>query len=186
MSTSLFASKINDFILVDTTVPAGQPTAPNIDAKRWGGEVEAMWNFAPSWKAGTSLAYTWGKNSTNGTPLAQTPPLESKTTVGYDNGKFSASALLRVVAKQNRFVMGQGNIAGQDSGASAGFAVLSLNAGWKINKNVVLTAGVDNVFDRTYSELINNKESYNDDGGASLQKINEPGRQYWLKVNAKF
>ena len=51
---------------------------------------------------------------------------------------------------------------------------------------MVLTAGVDNVFDRTYSELINNKESYNDDGGASLQKINEPGRQYWLKVNAKF
>lgn len=186
VSTSLFASKINDFILVDTTVPAGQPTARNIDAKRWGGEVEAMWNFAPSWKAGTSLAYTWGKNSTNGTALAQTPPLESKTTVGYDNGKFSASALLRVVAKQNRFVMGQGNIAGQDSGASAGFAVLSLNAGWKINKNMVLTAGVDNVFDRTYSELINNKESYNDDGGASLRKINEPGRQYWLKVNAKF
>ena len=183
-SLSLFGSRIDDFILVDTNTT---PQARNIDARRWGGEAEVMWHFAPSWKIGQSIAYTRGKNTTDGLPLAQTPPLESKTTLGYDNGKFSAALLFRAVAAQNRIAPGQGNIVGQDlKTGSKGFGVVSLNASWKMNKNMTVSAGVDNLFDKVYSEPIN-KSAYDLAALTSTGvRINEPGRQFWLKLNAKF
>ena len=50
--------------------------------------------------------------------MAQTPPLEWNNTLAFDNGKYSAGALWRVVAKQNRYSKGQGNIVGQDIDAA--------------------------------------------------------------------
>lgn len=177
-SVSLFASRVNNFILVDNAVGAR-----NIDARRFGGEAELTYQFMPNWKAGTSLAYTYGKNSTDGTPLAQTPPLEWKTSLNWDNGKASVGALWRVVAKQNRFVAGQGSITGQDVSGSAGFGVLSLNAGYQFNKNISLQAGVDNVFNKTYSEHLSKTAN-----PFLLQtaRVNEPGRQFWLRLQGKF
>ena len=178
-STSLFASRINDFILVDQKVGAR-----NINASRLGGEAEVEYEFLPHWKVGTSLAYTHGKNRTDHLPLAQTPPLDWKTTLNWDNGKWSAGALWRVVHKQNRFVKGQGNIIGQDIGASSGFGVLSLNAGWRINKNAIVQVGVDNVFDKTYAEFVN--KGGNAAAGVQTLRVNEPGRQVWLRAQIQF
>ena len=182
---SLFGSRINDFILADNNAT---PQARNVDASRWGGEAEVTWNFSPSWKIGQTIAYTYGQNKTDHIPLAQTPPLEAKTSLGYDNGKFSAALLFRAVAGQNRIAPGQGNIIGQDlKTKSAGFGVVSLNASWKVNQNISVSAGVDNLFDRAYSEHINKSVSYDvANAGATGARINEPGRQFWLKLNAKF
>ena len=44
----------------------------------------------------------------------------------------------------------KGNIAGQDIGRTPSFGVFSLHGGWKSKKGVQMTAGVDNLFDRTY------------------------------------
>lgn len=176
-SASVFASRVNDFILIDGK------TARNIDAQRFGGEAEVSYQFAPNWKVGSSLAYTYGKNRTDDAPLAQTPPLEWRTTLNWNNGKFNAGALWRVVAKQSRFVKGQGSITGQDVDASAGFGVLSLNVGYQFNPNISLQAGVDNVFDKNYSEFLSKTAN-----PYLLQtaRVNEPGRQFWLRLQGKF
>ncbi|WP_019272645.1 TonB-dependent receptor domain-containing protein [Neisseria lactamica] len=162
-------------------------SARNIDAIRLGGEIEVKWEFAPNWSIAGNLAYTYGKNRTDGKPLAQTPPLEWNNTLAFDNGKFSAGALWKVVAKQNRFSKGQGNIVGQDIGASAGFGVLSVNAGWKFNKYATLQAGVDNVFNKTYAEFVSKSGGFVDPAaGIKTTRVNEPGRTAWLRLQAKF
>ncbi len=162
-------------------------SARNIDAIRLGGELEVKWQFAPNWSIASNLAYTYGKNRTDGKPLAQTPPLEWNNTLAFDNGKFSAGALWKVVAKQNRFSKGQGNIVGQDIGASAGFGVLSVNAGWKFNKYATLQAGVDNVFNKTYAEFVSRSGGFVDPAaGIKTTRVNEPGRTAWLRLQAKF
>lgn len=178
-SLSVFGSRINNFILV-----GGKEGARNISAQRFGGEAEISYEPVKNWRIGSSLAYTYGKNRTDNRPLAQTPPLEWKNTVNWDNGTFSAGALWRVVAKQSRFAKGQGNIAGQDTGKSSGFGVLSLHGGWRISKHAVLQAGVDNVFDKTYAEFVNK----NGHPAAGMQngRINEPGRQLWVRAQAQF
>ncbi|WP_304669387.1 TonB-dependent receptor domain-containing protein [Neisseria polysaccharea] len=237
VSASVFAGKVDDFIIVETkpmmhhaassapthshhtghhhtgstpTAPATghsgshTPTTPatsghashhhgadlsarNIDAIRLGGEIEVKWQFAPSWSISSNLAYTRGKNTTDNLPLAQTPPLEWNNTLAFDNGKFSAGALWKVVAKQNRYAKGQGNIIGQDIGASAGFGVLSVNAGWKFNKYATLQGGVDNVFNKTYAEFVSRSGGFVDPAaGIKTTRVNEPGRTAWLRLQAKF
>ena len=162
-------------------------SARNIDAIRLGGEIEVKWEFAPNWSVSSNLAYTYGKNRTDGKPLAQTPPLEWNNTLAFDNGKFSAGALWKLVAKQNRYAKGQGNIIGQDIGASAGFGVLSVNAGWKFNKYATLQGGVDNVFNKTYAEFVSRSGGFVDPAaGIKTTRVNEPGRTAWLRLQAKF
>lgn len=162
-------------------------SARNIDAIRLGGELEVKWQFAPNWSISSNLAYTYGKNRTDGKPLAQTPPLEWNNTLAFDDGKFSAGALWKVVAKQNRYAKGQGNIIGQDIGASAGFGVLSVNAGWKFNKYATLQGGVDNVFNKTYAEFVSRSGGFVDPAaGIKTTRVNEPGRTAWLRLQAKF
>ena len=177
-SASLFASRINNFILIDEAVGAR-----NIDANRFGGEAELAYQLTPNWKATTSIAYTYGKNHTDHTPLAQTPPLEWKTSINWDKGPFSVGALWRVVSKQNRFVKGQGSITGQDIGASAGFGVLSVNGAYQINKNISLQAGVDNVLNKNYSEFLSKSAN---PYLLQTERVNEPGRQFWLRLQGKF
>lgn len=180
-AVSLFASRINDFILIDTR--SGHQTR-NINATRFGGEAELGYQFAPHWRINTSLAYTRGKNLSDNLPLAQTQPIEWKTSLNWDNGTFSAGALWRVVGAQNRFVRGQGNIIGQDIGASAGFGVVSLNAGWRINRHASIQAGIDNLFNKTYAEFVN--KAGNAAAGVQTVRVNEPGRQFWLRGQVRF
>ena len=181
-SVSVFGSDIKNFILMERQ--GMNLGARNINASRFGGEAEVKWTFAPNWEIGSSLAYTYGKNRTDGKPLAQTPPLEWNNTLAFDNGKFSAGALWRVVAKQNRYSKGQGNIVGQDIGASSGFGVLSLNAGWKFSKYATLQAGIDNVFNKTYAEFVS--KGGDPSAGTQTLRVNEPGRTAWLRLQAKF
>ena len=105
-----------------------------------------------AWKADATLAWVRGDNDTDGTPLAQQPPLEARFSLAREGPAWSLGALLRAVARQDRVDPGKGNIAGQDIGPTAGFAIFSVNAGWRLSKAVTLTGGVDNVFDRTYAE----------------------------------
>ena len=181
-SVSVFGSDVKNFIILERQ--GTDLGVRNVKASRFGGEAEVKWTFAPNWEIGSSLAYTYGKNRTDGKPLAQTPPLEWNNTLAFDNGKFSAGALWRVVAKQNRYSKGQGNIVGQDIGASSGFGVLSLNAGWKFSKYATLQGGIDNVFNKTYAEFVS--KGGDPSAGTQTLRVNEPGRTAWLRLQAKF
>jgi iron complex outermembrane receptor protein len=118
-------------------------------------------------------------------PLAQMPPLEARLGLEFSRAAWSAGALLRAVAEQDRYVVNQGNIVGQDLGPTAGFTVLSLNGGWRPRTGVLLTAGVDNLFDRAYAEHLSR-------GGAMVSgyvqttQVNEPGRTLWFKLNVAY
>ena len=85
------------------------------------------------------------------------------------------------MARQDRVDPGKGNIAGQDIGPTAGFAIFSLNAAWRFSKAVTLTGGVDNVFDRTYAEHLSRTGAMVP-GYLQTTRVNEPGRTVWLKT----
>ena len=180
VSTTVFASKMKDYILID------QGRARNIDADRYGAEAQVQWNFAQNWNVSSSLAYTYGKNKTDRRALAQVAPLEWNTSLNWSNETFSAGAVWRVVDSQHRYAEGQGNIFGVDSGPGAGFGILSLNASWKIKNEFTLMAGVDNVFDKNYSEFISRSAFDIYPYETSKFRVNEPGRRVWLRLNVNF
>lgn len=180
ISTTFFASQMKDYILID------QGRSRNIDADRYGAEAQVQWNFAQNWNVSSSLAYTYGKNKTDRRPLAQVAPLEWNTSLNWSNEEFSAGAVWRVVNSQHRYAEGQGNIFGADSGPGAGFGILSLNASWKIKNEFTLLAGVDNVFDKNYSEFISRSAYDIYPYETSKFRVNEPGRRFWLRLNVNF
>jgi iron complex outermembrane receptor protein len=193
LSLSAFASRIDDFILVQSAFakPAGMMgtrsavITRNIDASTYGGEAGLGWRFTDRWKLDASLAYVRGENDTDSRPLAQLPPLEGRLALAYTQSAWSVGALVRAVAAQERVAVNQGNIVGQDIGPSAGFAVLSLNAGWKPWDRARLSAGIDNLLDRTYAEHISRAGSAVA-GFAQTTRVNEPGRTLWLKLDLTY
>jgi iron complex outermembrane receptor protein len=180
-SLSAFYAEIGDYILIKND----GVTARGIEASTVGGEADVTYMFIKNWKAGAALSYVYGEDKTDNAPLAQMPPLEGRLSLGYDNNIFSATALARIAAAQNRYYAGWGNIVGQDIGRSDGFEVFSFNVGYKPVKGLLLAAGVDNIFDKTYAEAIS-RSGAAVAGFDQTTRVNEPGRSFWVKANYNF
>ena len=157
----------------------------NVDATTWGMEADINYSFTDNWRAEASLASVRGTNETDGTHMAQIPPLELRLGVYYQHATWSAGAFWRVADEQERVDINKGNIVGQDIGASDSFNVFSLNAGWRAHKNLLITSGIDNVFNETYAEHISRAGAMIA-GYDQTTRINEPGRTYWLKAQFSF
>lgn len=185
-----YVGQIRDYILFDyQRNMMGNLTsqAQNIDARIMGGELGAAYKLTENWKADATLAYAWGKNSSDGKALPQMPPLESRLGLTYSRDTWSVGGLWRLVAEQNRIAQNQGNVVGKDYDKSAGFGVFSLNGAYKVNNNLKLSAGVDNLFDKAYAEHLNLAGNAGFGYPANTtQPVNEPGRTFWTKVDFSF
>jgi iron complex outermembrane receptor protein len=60
-----------------------------------------------------------------------------------------------------------------------------VNAGWRPRESVLVSAGIDNLFDRTYAEHISRAGAMIP-GFIQTTRINEPGRTLWLKAQLTF
>lgn len=184
---SIYMADIHDYILIDTTVPgkAGKAVSRNVDARTWGGEADVAWTVTTHWTLTGTIAVAHGANDTDRTDLAQMSPIETRLGVDYRQPNWSTGALLRLVSAQDKVDPGRGNIVGQDIGTTPGFGVFSVNASWTPVKAITLSAGIDNLFDKTYAEHLSR-------GGAMVSgfiqttRVNEPGRLAWLKANLSF
>lgn len=186
---SAYAGRIHDYILFnyrDGGMMGTTTQASNVDARIAGAEAGAEFALGQGWKLGGTLAYAWGENRSDGSALPQMPPLEARLSTAWEGQRWSAGALLRAVAHQHRVAAGEGNVVARDLGPSAGFATVALNAGYRINDTLKLTAGIDNLFDRAYSEHLNLAGSADFGFPADPVRINEPGRTLWMKVNYNY
>ncbi len=186
---SAYAGRISDFILFTYATGGMMGTTnsvANVDARIHGAEAGTEFRPARDWTLGGSVAWAWGANTTAGTPLPQMTPFETRLTAGWDDGRWSAGALLRIVGAQDRVALGQGNVVGRDLAPSAGFSTFAVNGGYRFNDALQLTAGIDNLFDRTYSEHLNLAGSADFGYPADPVRINEPGRSVWLKLNMRY
>lgn len=187
-SLSAFYANIDDFILFKyktTMMGVSADHVVNIDATLYGGEADAAFTLDEKWTLTASLAYVLGNNNTDHRPLAQIPPLEGTLGLKYNHDKWQVGLLWRGVQAQNRYDLRSGSETGYDLGKNAGFGILSASAAYKINKEFTVAAGVDNIFDKTYSEFISR-------GGSAVAgyvqsfRVNEPGRTVWLKATYRY
>ncbi len=192
-SVSAFYNEIDDFIMIQSGVmkPSGMMAmrsatiARNVDARSWGVEVDAQYRFAMNWRTELTLASVRGENKTDGRTLPQLPPLEARLGLHYDNSVWSAGVLWRGIAQQDRVDPGRGNIAGQDIGVTDSANVLSFNAGWRPDERLLVTAGIDNLLDKTYAEHIS-RAGATIPGFDQILRVNEPGRTLWMKAQYTF
>ncbi len=188
LSSAFYYGEIKDYILIQAfKTPSGDKsqTARNIDAMIWGGELGLAWQLTENLDSQISLVYAHGKNDTDNMALAQVSPLEGRLTMDYNVGNWHFGLLWRLVDNQKRVALGQGNISGIDLAESAGFGTLALNAAWHSGEHVRFSFGVENLFDREYAEHISKSGAIND-VGLPMARVNEPGRNAWLKMEYLF
>lgn len=189
-----YAGLVKDFILMSyhnhnmgamshgSSFSAG---AKNVDATIAGAEAGVGYQFTDHLQADVSAMYAWGKNTSNDIPLPQISPLEGRVNLRYIQDKYTLGAYWRVVAKQNRVALNQGNIVGYDLKESAGFGTLSLNGTYHIHEGVDLSVGIDNLFDKAYTEHLN-KLGDAGTGLSATEQFNNIGRNYWARISMKF
>ncbi len=190
---SAYAGLINDYVLMNYhmhSMPGmmshGKTAgAKNVDATIAGAEAGVGYQFIDRLQADVSAMYAWGENTSDNTPLPQISPLEGRVNLRYIQDKYTLGALWRVVDRQNRISVDQGNIVGYDLAESSGFATLSLNGTYHVRDGVDLSVGVDNVFDKSYSEHLNKAGSAGF-GFAADEQFNNIGRNYWARIGLKF
>lgn len=194
---SVFYAKLSDYLLTYSRNVIGQcdsdialsngayNCAFNVDATRYGGEADLAWRFLPAFTLRGALAYVHADNDTMNVPLAQTPPLEGRVGLDYTTGAWTVGGLVRLVASQDRVHVGYGNIVGQDIGTTPGFATLAINAAYKPSKKWMVSAGIDNLLDKAYSEHLSRGDTV-DSGLPTGSRVFEPGRFIWAKLNLNF
>ncbi|QAU23984.1 TonB-dependent copper receptor [Dyella sp. M7H15-1] len=182
---SAYAGVVNDFILMHYPMTSmGVDYASNVQARIAGGEAGANYDFTSHWKADVTVSYAWGENLTENRPLPQMPPFEARWGLTYEATQWSIGALWRLATAQHRVADDEGNIVGQDLGPSAGFGVFSFNGAYRIDRRFTLSAGIDNLFNKTYAEHVN-AAAASLAGYVNTTRVNEPGRTLWIKLDAK-
>ena len=172
----LFYSELKDYIYNTGS------TFQNIDAKIYGLDISGLYALDDHFSFDYGMAYQRGKKDGNYTDkdLAEIPPLKANLALNYEIEKSKYTAEVVAVDRWNEY----------DSSAKeqelAGYALFNLKYTNQLHKNIGLTLGVDNVFDKVY----NSTNTYQDITYASIgsQRVlfNDPGRYGYVNLKYSF
>lgn len=186
VKTKLFHSRLTDYIYYNAGKTMNR--FENIDARIYGLEVSGSYDFSDALYLDFGMAYQRGRKDqalagqTNRN-LAEIPPLKANLALNYDYGQ-NNSARVELVAS-DRWDAFDGDNGEQPI---AGYGVVNLKLKHRLGRRFEVTAGIDNLFGRTYA--ISN--TYNDltliTSGATgeVMLLNEPGRYLYLNTSYRF
>ena len=179
-----FGSIVSNYIssIIDPSLKPVSSGAPgvrrymNIDRALLTG-FECSWNqlFIPILQHQFNVSYTYGKNDVSGKPLPQISPMDFRYLL---EGRLVENKLMPYV--QLRYVLKQERLA-DDFGekATPEFTVLNLGIKTEPVKNLMVTAAVNNLFDRAYREHLSRFIR-------PTLALNAPGRSFVLMASYSF
>ncbi len=173
-SATVFWDEVSDYI--ERYKQQSATLYRNTSAKLYGAELDGQYNFGERWSTSAALSYLRGKGD-NG-DLGQISPLELRLNLNYQLSQWRIGAEAIAAAEQDNYDPNN------DAGPSDSFTILNLYAHWTPVKAFRLQAGVENLFNETYSYHVNtaNSDPFNPDP----VRVNEPGQQVWLKARYQF
>ncbi len=184
LKTKLFYSELKDYIYYNASVMTNN--FENIDANIYGLEMTGTYFMSDAVFIDFGLAYLKGEKDEplagqTDTDLAEIPPLKANVAVNYEYG-------YRNIATAEFVAADSWDNYDADNGEQAipGYGVMNLKVVHNVSNEFEITAGVDNVFDKTYAV----SNTYNDltllTSGGVVMLLNEPGRYYYVNATYKF
>lgn len=185
-SGSVYYNSVTDYIQLYSGQNVGAPYTnasiyKNIDATLAGVEAKVEVRLTHVLRVNMAAAYTYGENRTDDTPLAQVAPLSGRLELTYDDSKLMAGVRVNAAAKQNRIDDGL-NGSNQDFATTKAWATMDLFSSYNFTENFQLSAGITNVFDKTYANHLSKKNLMDPTG----IRVNEPGRSFYIRAVTKF
>ncbi|MFP4272527.1 MAG: TonB-dependent receptor domain-containing protein [Halothiobacillaceae bacterium] len=175
---SAFVDRVDDYILRER-IGAVQ-TYRNVDALLYGAELSATHELADTWQLTGGLAWVRGRVPSEHRNLPQLPPINGQLGLEYAPGPWMAGARIRFSDRQSHIDLQSG----LDTRETGAWGVLDLYARYRFSAHFSARAGVDNLFDRTYAEHVN--RAYSGMFGDPADRVNEPGRTVWARIDAQF
>lgn len=186
IKAKLFYSKLKDYIYFNSKV---KPSFFNIDAKIYGLELSGSYLANDRLSFDYSATYQKGKKDTplvgqSDTDLADIAPLRANISADFE---YDSTTNIKL----GMMASAKWNTIDSDNGEQElpGYAIANLKIDKEVGKNINLTIGVDNIFDKAYTT----SNTYNDltlvmAGGTTGSKVmtNEPGRYAYINFSYKF
>ena len=183
----LFYSELKDYIY--NTSYNSTPTTTitrfdNVDAKVYGLDISGFYFMTENFSLDYGMAYQRGKKDGDyaDKDLAEIPPLKANLALNYEQAKAKYTAEVIAVDSWDSF----------DSSAKeqelGGYALVNLKYTNQLHKNVGLTLGVDNLFDKTYAST----NTYQDvkyvqtSSTSDITLLNDPGRYGYVNLKYSF
>lgn len=151
----------------------------NVDAELYGADFDANYAFNNAFELGGNISLTKGRNTTDNRNIALISAPKGALFASYTQNDFNLGSRVNFALEQTDIDTQYTNEL--KHGKTPAWSTLDVFSGYQMSKNWHLSAGVDNVFDHAYYDHL----SY-DINQADVIKFNEPGRNYWAKVTAKF
>jgi len=186
VQVSIFGSYLTDYISssIRSDLTPRLPNSPgvrqftNLD-KAFVTGFEFTWNqnIFENINHRLNVAYTYGEDLSENTPLPEIPPLDARYAISsaFFSNNFHPEIAVRHVMKQDRISTEYGEK------ESEAFTLFDLNLMYKVSQVVNFTAGIQNVLDEAYYEHLN--RSVRD---ATAKPIYAPGRNIFATLNLNF
>lgn len=154
----------------------------NVDATLWGVEVNGQVLLFDGVRIQGNIAYTEGTNQDTSLPLPQIAPLSAGLDLAYEGDGWTVGTRLNAALRQNRTDASNETGSGRDVRKTAGYLVPDLYAAIDAFEPFEIKLGITNLLDHTYANHLNRSNSFD------LQEVqvNEPGRSFYVQVNAEF
>lgn len=177
-----FHAWLMDYVyLARLNVGAGATSYENIDARLYGLSMDAGWNALDCLRIEAGLAWQEGvkesrpTNATNNV-LSEVPPLRARLAALFNFEDLSIKAEVQHQDDFDRVDADLGEV------SLPGWTVLNLASSYRLNEQVSLSMGVDNVLDRTYAV----SNAFVRDPFRSSVVVNEPGRFWFMRAGLEF
>lgn len=194
-SPHIFYHHINDYIqgTPNTNAAAAMVSAAmagsgklvleydNVDAKLYG--LDANWSFAitPTWHLDGVISYARGERRDTSDNLYRIAPLTARTMLSYMQTNWTVGFEAETVSSQNKVS------AENREKKTGGYAVFNLSGNYLPTQNIVLTAGVNNLFDREYENHLGGYNRISDNPDiAQGDRIPGVGRSAYVSVNVSW
>ncbi|MCG8427968.1 MAG: TonB-dependent receptor [Chromatiales bacterium] len=182
----VFHSWLSDFIHFNASKMMMGNAFENVDARIYGFQLSGSYFMTDDIYLDFGVAAQRGRKDNPLTgqtdrDLAEIPPLKANLALNYDYAPDS-SARVEVIAAD------AWDTFDSDNGEQEldGYAVVNLKLDHAVTDNFSITAGIDNLFDRTYAVSNTFQDLTLITAGGDIMLLNEPGRYYYLNVNYHF
>jgi iron complex outermembrane receptor protein len=194
ISPRIFYHHINDYIqgVAVTNNPAvigvsgvNGDTTPlqysNVDAKLYGIDTNWLMAISPEWQLDGTISYVRGKRRDTSDDLYRIAPLSARTMLSYVQPLWRVGFEAETIAKQNKISTEN------DEEKTGGYALFNLSSQYQATSDIVVTAGVNNIFNRGYADHLG---GFNRAGGntdiAVGDRLPGIGRSGYINVNYNF
>jgi len=179
----IFYRDVSDYI---QGVPATNPDAlalnpntlqfANVDATFYGADAAWGYSIDNHWSLGGIISYVRGKRDDISDDLYRIAPLNGTLGLNYDAGSWDVTA-------EGVFYDSQDKVSATNSESpSSGYALMNLYGKYRVKKNVSLSGGVGNVFDRGFAPHVT---GVNRAGGSDVaigERVPGDGRNFYLAM----